>query len=386
MNEMFCPGCGEKVCDFVTYCPDCGFSIRDYEEKQRKKLTEEYFSDMLPINEPSEAEQINNGTEKQGKEKKAKSKKRLIAVMVSCVVAAVILTVSLTLPMQKTDQSGVAAPIVVDRNYVMDDLFTTQIRSEVTEPFVAVYRGYKGDNCCVYVEGGNGEYTGDNLTEAIGYLPVEPSVHMRRINTTYQKYVDSHDETLCLIDFDITFDQPVSGLFLYEISYGFQRKELSGINNDDVKFNGSVSVKEGHCRIVEPVKGIPSGFTIQSKLTPVCFVKAEQPEYPENRRLWGGQVKFLEFSDYCLCVCNQKYIIRDHELESRNTMILCRYTIESGGDEIERGKSVYYHYLGNEENNTEINHTQYLYGTYCSKPTYLLDIIGLIQITPFERK
>ena len=266
-------------------------------------------------------------------------------------------------------------------------------QSESRSPFVAVYDTSYTNVCSVYMENGEGNYTGDTKPlQLIGYLETDCSVHMKSINTTYQYYVldsyfNENGEKLCIVDFDITFDQPVNGLFLYDLQY----------NYDGIRCTSqSVAVMNGHTRIAYPVWNLPKAIALEAHLTPRCFVNTNSSVLHTGELLWGSEVDFRladsrGFStemekgvDFSSASCSKAYPVEDALRDGQECLILYRYTVESGGSNFELGKSTYYHLSVGKESTQTLPHYQNFYGDPVTMPNYSLDVIGYLPLQKFD--
>ena len=387
MNELFCPGCGASVCDFVIYCPECGFALQEYLKKQKRQASDTFFSDVMPVS--SEKEQKENSLPKENNTA-LKASKQKKGIWIAAVCALLLLTaVVMVFVFQNQGTSGrdsqrIHAPVITHSYwYDENNNHITRLESDVKEPFVAVYSNRKDDFSCVYFMDGVGEYLGGDLSQPIGSLPVDSSVQIDSINTFYQRYVESESDSLYVLNFDIVFNQNVDGLFLYDIYCDMDQPLYSSVSNYQYCFSGTVSVRDGQCRIIEKIN-VAADFTVKAELTPKCFVRTDGSFETKTKRLWGGQVKFLDFSNYSTAICEQIYSINESRYDPKNSIILYRYTLESGGDETERGKSTYYYRIADTDNRTDISHQQNFYRyTDVSKPTYSLDVFGIMSVMPF---
>lgn len=387
MNELFCPGCGASVCDFVIYCPECGFALQEYLKKQKRQASDTFFSDIMPVS--SEKEQEENSLPKENNTvlKMSKQKK---GTWIAAVCALLLLTaVVMVFMFQNQGTSGrdsqrIHAPVITHSWYDENNNHITRLESDVKEPFAAVYTNRKDDLSCVYFIDGVGEYLGGDLSQPIGSLPVDSSVQIDSINTFYQRYVESESDSLYVLNFDIVFNQNVDGLFMYDIYCAMDQPLYSSVSSYQYCFSGAVSVRGGQCRVIEKVDDVPTEVTVKAQLTPKGFVRTDGSFMTETKRLWGGQVKFVDFSNYSTAFCEQIYSIDESRYDPKNSILLYRYTLESGGNEKERGKSTYYYRLTETYNRTDISHAQDFYGiTDVSKPTYSLDIFGVLSVAPF---
>ena len=387
MNELFCPGCGASVCDFVIYCPECGFALQEYLKKQKRQASDTFFSDIMPVS--SEKEQKENSLPKENNTA-LKASKQKKGIWIAAVCALLLLTaVVMVFMFQNQGTSGrdsqrIHAPVITHSWYDENNNHITRLESDVKEPFAAVYTNRKDDLSCVYFIDGVGEYLGGDLSQPIGSLPVDSSVQIDSINTFYQRYVESESDSLYVLNFDIVFNQNVDGLFMYDIYCAMDQPLYSSVSSFQYCFSGTVSVRGGQCRVIERVDDVPTEVTVKAQLTPKGFVRTDGSFMTETKRLWGGQVKFVDFSNYSTAFCEQIYSIDESRYDPKNSILLYRYTLESGGNEKERGKSTYYYRLTETYNRTDISHDQDFYGiTDVSKPTYSLDIFGVLSVAPF---
>lgn len=387
MNELFCPGCGASVCDFVIYCPECGFALQEYLKKQKRQASDTFFSDIMPVS--SEKEQKENSLPKENNTALKMSKQKK-GIWIAAVCVLLLLTaVVMVFMFQNQGTSGrdsqrIHAPVITHSWYDENNNHITRLESDVKEPFAAVYTNRKDDLSCVYFIDGVGEYLGGDLSQPIGSLPVDSSVQIDSINTFYQRYVESESDSLYVLNFDIVFNQNVDGLFMYDIYCAMDQPLYSSVSSFQYCFSGTVSVRGGQCRVIERVDDVPTEVTVKAQLTPKGFVRTDGSFMTETKRLWGGQVKFVDFSNYSTAFCEQIYSIDESRYDPKNSILLYRYTLESGGNEKERGKSTYYYRLTETYNRTDISHDQDFYGiTDVSKPTYSLDIFGVLSVAPF---
>ena len=388
MNQLLCPGCGKAVCDFVIYCPYCGFAVQDYLEQQTAQQAEAFFADMLPI--AQETEEEIPVQEKPARRLKNKAVIPLLLLALVFLGLSVGMTTYFTMN-RTVPVPAFEAPVIVEKNYYSKDVYDYTLQSEVTTPFAAVYQGLTDTPAsCIYMNEGKGTYTGAALGEPIGYLAVDSSVHMKTINTTYQYYALSDDEIVCLVNFDITFDQNVCGLFLYDLRYNYDNRHTSGC---------SVSVMNGQTRIVEVITELPETIALEAHLTPKGFVNTQEAVVRTGERIWGSDVEFyandadaedadfsyddsLSSDRFSSVFCSQLYYLPITLSDLEHTLILYRYTVESGGNQFELGRSTYYMvYAGRQEKN--LAHYQTFYGEPVAKPTYTRDIIGFLTVQPF---
>ena len=390
MNQLKCPGCGAIICDFVIYCPECGFALKDYFDQQTAARTAGFFADVVPA--ATETASASVSAEK----KETKSRPHKVVGIVLLMLSIVFLVLAIVLPMNtffnKTEQElAFPAPTVSEGKYYSEVGYDYTLTSTASAPYAAVYQGVLEPLVCVYMENGTGVYTGEPLGEALGYLDVDESVHMKSISTTYQYYVLENGEKLCLVNFDITFNQEVNGLFLYDLSY-----------NNGIHYQGrSVAVMNGKTRIAEYVSVLPSTLALEAHLMPKGFVNTGQTTLQTGERIWGGDVDFNESSPLSGRDSDSWYANGDKicsipvgDTDLYRTLILYRYTVESGGNEFELGRSVY-HVISAADNETDaasngtiermLTHRQLFYGYPVSKPTYTRDVIGVLPLHSYQK-
>lgn len=399
MNQLYCPGCGKEVCDFVIYCPYCDFAVQDYLAQQTAAQTAAYFADMQPL--PAVPAASSDAEPPPSRPKRKKGTVVRLSVMAGILLVVGVLLIVFALPHGSVQQSfsqppSVQPPTVTRTGGDWDEEMTFHLKSEATYPHAAVYEGITTSPVCVYMENGEGDYTGGGLGQPLGYLDIDGSVHMESISTTYQYYVLEGGQRLCLVNFDITFDKAVNGLFLYDLQY----------NNGILRMGCSVSVMEGTTRIVEYVSELPDAIALEAYLTPKGFVNTQQQSIlRKGEYLWGGQVHYEEFltaaqsflpeeqyaaENVCYASCEDSYALQETISDPLHTLVLYRYTVESGGSNFERGRSVYYcRRLSDEETDDTpvtaavLPHLQVFYGKPVTKPTYTNDVIGWLFVQPY---
>ena len=396
LNLLPCPQCGQLVSDFVVYCPYCEFAVQDYLDKQAAERAAAYFSDLLPPHTIPVT-----GTPQKPPSHKKPTAVWLLVVAAVLVVAGVLLFPRLTSVVEtKVEVPSMKKPSVTVTDYYRGDNRTFTLHSDDVHPHVAVYQGVTESPVCVYMEDGEGIYTGVGLGRPIGYLVTDNSVYMKSISTTYQYYVMDDGNKLCLVNFDITFDRPVNGLFLFDLQYNF---------NSIRRMGRSVSVMNGTTRVVEYVDELPEGRALEVYLTPKGFVDAGQEVLRTGERLWGGRIYYKEGGlasyssigsekyvggDTCYASCEGRYDLTQDISDPLHTMLLYCYTVESGGNAFELHHSTYYcRFLmeGMEEEVTtlpsgtslRLPHTQLFYGSPVAKPTYINHVIGLLMVHPY---
>ncbi len=426
LNEIFCPGCGKKVCDFVTYCPNCGFDIKSFRRKNRDQQVKAYFAklyahapkndrgfarnendnengDVFPSAEmsgsfsgmtkgyPSESGGYGDGyfsdSEEKPKRKPRKSGMRAvlltIAIAVPCI--ALILLMPFLFRKNNDDKSGVSAPSVSDsthdevelkagpERYISQDSIRCTITANTDDHILVAVKSLYDDGGNIYfvdVHNGIGEYMGPPTLNILGFVDCDDSIGLSQINTGYKYITMDGAQSDCRVEFTMDFNEPVTGVFVYDVEFTDSRVACRG---------QAVSVIDGHCVAVVTCSDVDDSGGFRATLIPKGFSQSSD-ELSETVNFSKMDISFMISYYFSVARSNNTVAMRYEPNLYPESLVLYTYRTISGGDSGEIGVKRYGCCYASDPTNVPVRFTDIHYGVGLECPEYTVDFHAAVRM------
>ncbi len=436
LNEIFCPRCGEKVCEFVTYCPNCGFDVQSYRKKSREQQISAYFRNLYshapkndagfarsegdgeapgpwsdpgakgnaagPVGVDLYGDGFYSGAGGSGARKKTHQPGKnarlaliiTLAVALPCIAAAVVF---LAVFGNRNDQQvfvpetsegseseiGTYMSLGTVRYIDISQVRCTVTSDNYSHLIAVVGSGFSGNNELHYVsvEDGIGEYLGPPEITLLGYAECDDSIAMSSISTNY-RYINVADSYApdCRVEFDIEFNADVDGLFVYDVDFSDGRMSCRC---------EAVSVSAGKCKVVVNCSDVEIRDRFTATLVPRGFVPSETSlEVMYNTG--ESDVSFSDYYFYSRADVRYELHIQRPDDTANSSLYLYSYQAVSGGELSQINQKKYrcaYSLRVNDSfDEVRIRFTDICYGMGLERPEYEVQIFGKIPIKEATRK